>query len=566
MALAAPSWNRTVRHLRRYRHIMAVLMKYGFDELTDALRRKLAIRVGPRAVPARVRRDESVRSRPVRARLALQELGPTFIKLGQLLSTRPDMLPQEYIVELEKLQDDVPPEAFELIQAEIEKELGAPLADLFASFEHHAIAAGSIAQVYRAVTREGHIVAVKVRRPGIVQALRTECEILLELAGLLKAGLPRDETIDPVRMVREFTTAVEKEVDFTNERRNLERFQRGFADDPTIHVPGTFDAYCTDAVLTMEFIDGVKPSTRQAVASAGYDPTVVADRGAAFVLRQIFDLGFFHADPHPGNFFVLAGSVLAPLDFGQVAHLTAADRQMLADLVLAIVDQDASRLVSTFERSEMLDVGTDLHSLVADMEEMLQQYHGMPLREIPFNKLMMQTFELMRKHRVRPPAQFTLMLKSLMTIESLARALNPDFQIIEHLRPYARRLAWERADPRKFARQARRAMLEGIELAGKLPENLSALMRRLRSGQVQVHIRHEHLETLIFTLHLSANRISFALIIAGLLVGSSILVTQAGSIFGLVRTQTLGLAGYVTAALLGLWLVISILRGRHFEE
>jgi ubiquinone biosynthesis protein len=383
---------------------------------------------------------------------------------------------------------------------------------------------------------------------------------------MIKSSLPREETVDPVRMVKEFTTAVEKEVDFTNELRNLQRFQRGFAGDATIHVPRTFDAYCAEGVLTMEFIEGVKPSSREAVIGAGLDPALVAERGAVFVLRQIFDLGFFHTDPHPGNFFVQPGNVLAALDFGQVAHLTQADRQLLADLVLAIVDQDASRLVGTFERSDMIEPGVDLHQLVADMEDMLQQYHGLPLRDIPFNTLMLQTFDLMRKHRIRPPAQFTLMLKSLMTIESLARALNPDFQIIEHLQPYARRLAWDRADPRKLARQARRAMLESLDLAARLPENLSALMRRVRSGQVQVNIRHEHLESLVFTLYLSANRISFALIIAGLLVGSSILVTQGGKVFGLVQTQTLGLAGYVTAAVLGLWLVISILRGRHLEE
>jgi ubiquinone biosynthesis protein len=263
---------------------------------------------------------------------------------------------------------------------------------------------------------------------------------------------------------------------------------------------------------------------------------------------------------------VLKGNVLAPLDFGQVAHLTGADRRLLADLVLAIIEQDGSRLASAFEKSDMVLPEADLHQMVADMEEMLQQYHNLPLRDIPFNKLMMQTFDLMRKHRIRPPAQFTLMLKSLMTIESLARSLNPDFQIIEHLRPYARKIAWERADPRKFARQTRRALIESVDLAGKLPEIMAALLRRLRSGQIQMNIRHEHLESLVFTLHLSANRISFALIIAGLLVGSSILVTQEGKIFGLMRMQTLGLAGYVTAAILGLWLVASILRGRHFEE
>ena len=558
-----PPWNRTIEHLRRYRHIMAVLMKYGFDELVDILRRRLVLRLGARAIPARVRRAGEEMTRPQRARLALEELGHTFVKLGQLLSTRPDMVPAAYIEELELLQDAVEPVDFKLIRAEIEHELGDTLENLFPTFETVPIAAGSIAQVHRATIAEGHQVAVKVRRPGIVAALRAECEILTDLAGLIKTALPADVTIDPVKMVAEFTQAVGKEADLANELRNIQRFQHGMANDVAIHVPRTYEAYCTQGVLTMEYIDGVKPGSAAALTAAGLDPKEVAARGARFVLHQIFDLGFFHTDPHPGNFLVTKGNVLCPLDFGQVARLTGADRRLLADLVLAILDQDSGRLIMTFDRANMLGDTTDQHALSADLEELLEVYHNMPLAEIPFGRMLRQTFDLMRRHRVAPPAQFTLMLKAMMTIESLGTALDGNFLLIEHLRPYARRLQFEQINPRRMLRNARQAWMEGIELATRMPQNIQDVLRRIKSGQFQMHIRHEHLENLIYTLQRGANRVSFALIIAGLLVGSSQLVTQEGWVLHTIRYQSLGIAGYLIAAILGLYLLISILRGRH---
>jgi len=555
--------DRTLAHARRYRHILAVLMRYGFEDVADALGRRLSLRLGARAVPMRVRRTAEGRSRPVRVRLALQELGPTFIKLGQLLSTRPDLAPAEYVEELEKLQDQVPPEKFARIRAEVERSLGGSLEELFERFDEQPIAAGSIGQVHEAVTRDGRRAVVKVRRPGIVQTIRTECEMLEDLAGLAKLALPKDTTLEPLRMVREFTTAVGREVDLARERSNQQRFRRNFAGDPTVRIPEVYEDYCAEGVLTMERLEGLRPAGAEAARRAGLDPELLARRGVQFGLRQVFEFGLFHTDPHPGNLFFLPGSVIGLVDYGQVSSLLGADRRLLGEIMLAVVERDAARVVAALARADVLDEGTDVGVFARELEEMLLAYTELPVKEVPFRQAMTQSFEIIRRHRIHPPAQFTLMLKSLMTIESFAVSLDRDFQIVEHLRPYARKFSLEQLDPRRLVRILRGAARQMGELAVTLPADLHTLAARLRRGQFQLRIHHEHLENLANTLDKSSNRISFALIIAGLLIGSSFLVGQQGYVLGVLRLQTLGVLGYFAAAILGFWLLGSIIRRRH---
>ena len=557
-------FGRTVQHFRRYRHILAVLVKYGLIEMGEGLARKLKAALGWRAVPQRIRQRPMIGGRPQRLRAALQELGPTFIKLGQLLSTRPDILPGDYIIELESLQDQVPPEPFARLRAEAERELGGRIEDLFAAFDTTPLASASIAQVYGAVTREGERVVVKIRRPDIVRTIRTECEILEDLGGVIKTMLGGDVNIDPHRIIREFTNAVIKEVDFSNELDNLTRFERHFRQDPTVHVPRPIGRFCTRGVITMERIEGIKPNNIQAIEAAGLDRKEIARRGADFILRQIFDFGFFHTDPHPGNLLICQGNVVVPLDFGQAAHLSKSEREMLGDLMIAIVDDDARRAVRAFQRMDMLTDQTHIGRLIADAEELIEAYHDLPLGEIPFARLAVQIFDLIRRHCVRPAPEFTLMLKSMMTIENVAVTLDPDFQIIEHLRPFARRIQLEQISPRRMLRQALRAARDATELAGSLPEDVGAIIEKFKRGQFQLHVQHEHLENLTRTIDVSASQISFALIISGLLIGSSLLVTRTGMLWGMVYVQTLGVLGYLAAAVLGAWLLISMLRGRKF--
>ena len=555
---------RRYTHLVRFRHIMGVLIKYGFEEIAGVFARRLKVGLGSKALPTARMRNLAQTSLAARVRLALQDLGPTFVKLGQLLSTRPDLVSAEYIKELELLQDRVAPEKIEKIRDQIKKHLGAFPEDIFESFDPVPIAAASIGQVHRARTKDGYEVVVKVRRPGIVKTLRTEMEIMTDLAALVKHRIPADDTFDPVRMVSEFTEAVTREVDYANERRSQQRFANNFAADPTVHVPVIYEQYCTDAILTMEYIDGIKPSQIERLQQAGLDLKLLAAHGADFVLTQVFDYGFFHCDPHPGNFLVITDNVLVPLDFGQVGRLTRQDRDLLRYFILSIVSGDVTKLVHGLERAHVVDDETDLVELSRDLEEILETYSNLPLKDIPFGEAINRTFEVIRRHHIQPPRDFTLMLKCLMTIETFATDLDKDFQIIEHLKPYARKFSFEEITPGNVFQQVRKVSREAGEFAARFPEDAAAIISKFRRGKFKIHVHHEHLEELEQTMDSSSNRITFAVIIAALLIGSSMLVSETGDILGIVSLQTLGVAGYLTAMVMGLWLLVGIIRRRRY--
>ena len=556
---------KTYTHLVRYRHIMAVLIKYGFEEVAGIFARRLKIGLRlRRACPGRKNRTLATTTLAQRVRLAMEELGPTFIKLGQLLSTRPDLVSDDYVREFEHLQDQVTPEKYDVVRQQIAGQLGAFPEEIFEQFDPVPIAAASIAQVHRARTKDGDEVVVKIRRSNIVKTLQTEMEILQDIAGLVKSRMRSPKGFDPVRMVTEFSQAVTKEVDLANERRNQQRFIHNFEEDATVHVPQVFEQYCAEGVLTMEYIDGIKPNHIQRLEDTGLDPKTVARRGADFVLKQIFDYGFFHCDPHPGNFLIMKDNVLAPLDFGQVGRLTKQDRMLLQYFVLSIVDGDASRIVSGLERAQMLDDDTDITEFSRDVEDILATYYNLPLKDIPFGQVIRRIFDVIRHHQVESPRDFTLMLKCLMTIESFATDLDKDFQIIELLKPYARKFSLEDIRPDNLFRQVRKVTRNAGELAARFPEDAGAIIQKFRRGKFKIHVHHEHLEELEKTLDNSSNRIAFAVIIAALLIGSSLLVPQNGNVLGLVDLQTLGVLGYVTAMIMGLWLLVSIIRSRRF--
>jgi ubiquinone biosynthesis protein len=549
------------KHIRWYNHFISVLAKYGFEELARELNTGISGWLGTRIIPEYIKKVARRHSRPVRVRLALQELGPTFIKLGQLLSTRPDLIPQEYITELQYLQDQAPPEEFEAIGRVIETDLNGKLEDFFSHFDPRPLAAGSIAQVHRATTKDGKTAAVKVRRPGIVSTITTECEILQGLVGFASNILKKHGIYEPHRIAEEFSRAIMKEVDLENERRNQMRMRRDFIDDETVHIPEVYPEYCCESVLTMEYIDGIKIRSRDAVIKSNLDPEIIAERGVNFLLKQVFECHLFHTDPHPGNIFIMPGNVVCLIDFGQAARISSDTREFLMSWIFALIRNEPTDFTRMLDHNDMIREGTDRHELAMDVEEIFDFYSGLSSEDIPFRQLMIESMELLRKHRIMTPPGFTLILKSLLTLEAFNSALDSDYNIMKTFRTFVHRYRLHEFGPRRL-RSIKYAMFDAGRLVIKFPDHLRAILKQLRKGKFLLQVNVTHLDSLIHIIHSSVKWFSGAIIIAALLLASSSLIETQGKAFGVVDIQSLGITGYIISGLIGIWLIISLVRGR----
>ncbi len=423
---------RTYRHINRYRQILLVLAKYGFDELVDNLKIAQYVEVGLQLISRGRREQVETLTRAQRLRMVLEELGPTFIKLGQVLSTRPDLVPPDLVHEFEKLQKSVPPFQAEKAREIIRTELHAPIEEVFERFDDRPLAAASIGQIHRATLRDGDEVVVKVQRPGIRRTIEVDLEILLHLATLAERHLEGARLHRPTKIVEEFARVIEQELDFHTEAAHLERFAGQFLDDPTVYVPKVYRDATTGHVLTMEYVEGIHPVSSDAVKDAGLDPKVVVARGADAILRQVFVHGFFHADPHPGNIFVLRGNVLCYLDFGMMGRIDRRSREDIADLIHGVVARDAPKcaqaLLRLAERDD--DVDVDVRRLERDVEEFLDRHVVSRLQELELGKLLQHLLDLLNRHRLRIPADLVMMLKALGTVEGLGAALDADFDMV----------------------------------------------------------------------------------------------------------------------------------------
>jgi ubiquinone biosynthesis protein len=543
--------------LRRYRQILAVLLKYGFGDLLARL--KVRHPLLGRLPRLRAIKELEDLSRPARLRLAFEELGPTFIKLGQLLSLRLDLLPSEYAAELAKLQDEAMPLPFAQIKGKVEAQLGRALGELFQEFGEEPLAAASLAQVHRALLRDGTEVVVKVQRPGIWETIRADLIILEDLAHFLVRHLPESEPFDPPGVVREFAKTLRRELDFVREGRNMELFRRNFQGDPTVYIPKVFWEYTTSEVLTMERIVGVKVTDLEGLERAGLDRHQVALNGANAILKQIFEHGLFHADPHPGNILVLEGNVIAPLDFGMVGRLDLELRERVGQLILAIARGDLAGLVRTLRELGSLDEQVDLLALRADLADLLDRYSKTPLYRLELGRLLDEMMALVREHRLRLPPNLVMMGKALVIAEGVGRALDPELELLALAQPYLERLALRRGPLQKALQGWAGAWAESRELFQELPEGLRSIMSRLRQGRLKVQFELLGLEHLMQELDRASNRLAFALIIAALIIGSSLVMQlQAGPrLWGL---SLFGFLGFGFAAFLGFWLVVAILR------
>jgi len=549
------------RQLRRLREIATILVRYGFADVLGRLRLERYLALGRRIFfPRRARAAERL-TQAQRLRLALEALGPTFIKFGQALSTRADVLPSDFVAEFSRLQDEVPPLAPGEAEAAIERELGTPLGSIFSEFDSTPIAAASIAQVHRARLVSGEEVAVKVRRPGISSVIESDLAIMGYLARLAERYLPDADVYRPSMLVHQFALSIRREQDLAREGRTIGRFAQDFAGDPSVHFPRVYWNETTSGVLTMEFVRGVKLSDILAGRADG-DRRLLAQRGAEVLLKQILLHGVFHADPHPANVFVLPGDVICLLDFGNIGRVDRQLREKLARLVGAVVRQDPEALAdSVIAIAQPHEVNRA--ELRNDLTEMLESYSVVALGNLAIGELLRDILGAMARHRLRMPADLMLLARALVTSEGVGRQLDPAFNMVETARPLVERVLRERTSPSALVERAGELAHDTAEVVQALPRGVLEIIEKARTDRFQIQFVHRNLEHFVQELDRSSNRLSLAVLVAALIVGSS-LIFQAKSGPAMFGYPALGMAGFLAAGLLGLWLVVLILRSGRF--
>lgn len=551
--------SRTYRHISRYRQILTVLFKYGFGDLVDRLNVSRYLELGAQILGRGRGEPVEAYTRYERIRMAFEELGPTFIKMGQILSTRPDLIPVTFAEELSKLQDSVPPFPFEQVKELIETELDTGLGDIFLSIEESPLAAASIAQVHRARLNSGRDVVVKVRRPGIERTVSIDLEILLHLAGLAERHIPELSFYRPTRIVEEFARVIEREMDFSVEARYMERFARQFAGNDAIHVPVFFAEYSTTRVLTMEYIEGVKASNIEKLDATGYDRKLIASRGAELVLDQIFKFGLFHADPHPGNIFILPGNIICYVDFGMMGIVDQRSREDFVDILTGYVSRDEMKTAQAVLKVVEWEEEPDRRALERDLSEFMEMHLYRTLKELRVGDVLQEFLNIISKHRLLIPADLYLMIKTLTEMEGLGLRLDPDFDMVQKARPYIRQIKMQKFSPRRIASEIFESGGDLVQLAKAIPGELRDILSQIKQGRLRVGLEHRGIEEFIDELDRSSNRIAFALIISSLIIGSSLIIAAGiGPYF--LGLPFLGVLGFSIAGVFGIWLVIAIFR------
>ena len=546
------------RHIGRYGEIVSVLVKYGFDDLLFRLNIERYLSAGKRffRVKPKVRVQEY--SKWDRIRMAIEELGPTFIKLGQFASNRPDILPAELVESLEILQDAVPPFSEQDAVKIVETELGKPIQNLFKEFCETPFASASMAQVHKAVLTDGSVVAVKVQRPRLVENVITDLEILYHLATLIEKHYPNLEVFNPIQLVNEFSNAIKKELDFTVEASHIDHFAHNFKGDPSIHIPIVYHEYTRKKVITTEFIHGIKVTNVNGLIAAGMDPKEVASRGASIVLKQIFLHGFFHADPHPGNILVTAGNVICFLDLGMTGILTPTSRERLSSIIIGVASRNPQKIVKTlYDMSEQqLERKEDLEYEIA---ELIEEYASRALSTINIGEILNKLSLLMTIHNLKIIPGFYLLVKAVVTIEGVGCKLDPDFNMMEHLEPFAEHLVKEQFGMLHLAKEGVDTLEDLFFLLRDFPSESRELMQVVKWGKLKIGFEHRGLDPMLRKFDQLVNRMVYGLVLAALVIGSSIVVLSKipPTFYGL---PVIGIIGFIAAFVMAFWLLISILR------
>lgn len=546
--------------LGRLQELTSILVRYGFGDLARRLGLGQALERAGRLLHWKEAEELARLEPPQRFRRVMEDMGPSFVKLGQILATRIDLLPPDYIEEFAKLQDHVPPIAFETLKAQLEEDLGAPLAEVFAEVDPVPLAAASIAQVHRGRLKTGERVVLKIRRPGVRKVVEADLRLLKRLADIAEAQIEEARRYRPAEIAAEFARSMRRELDLAAECRNAERVADNFKDEEAIIVPKVYWQWTSERLNVQQFIAGIPGRDLAAINAAALDRKVLARRGAAAVLKMVFEDCFFHADPHQGNVFFLSGNRIAFIDFGMVGRLSTERRDQLVDLLYGFVERKASRVVDILLKwARPGDLDED--ALTAEIDGLIDSVHGVPLKSFDLGGLIMELVALLREHNLALPSDLTLLIKTFISLEGMGRQLDPDFEMMGTTGPFLQKVLLARYTPRALARRSRQNVRDTFELINGLPYDLRKLARQVQNGKLRLRLDVRGLPEVGDRIDRGAARLAVGMVTAALILGSSIVMTTAG---GQLPLSPLFFAafGVLFAVLGGLWIILSIWWGR----
>jgi ubiquinone biosynthesis protein len=552
-----------VRHLPRLHEISLVFIRHGLGDLV----RRLGIislleRAGEMLHRGEVNRSAQLEPQQ-RLRLAFEELGPTFIKLGQTLSMREDLLPPKWTEELALLRSSATPVPFEQILLVIERSLGRPHTEVFTDLEREPVGSASIAQVHRARLLDGRAVVLKVRRPGIEGKVEADLRLLSYLAQFVEKEVSDTRRYQPVRVVEEFRRSLMRELDLATEAHNIERFERNFRGEPNILVPHVYPQWTSEVMNVQEHIDGISAEDPAAVERAGFDLKLLAARGVDNALRMILEDGFFQADPHPGNVIYLPGNRIAMIDFGMVGRLSVARRNQIIDLLAGITRRESEPMVDV-----LLDwageAPVDEERLAADVDELVADYGDLPVKDMRVGELIGRINAMMRTHGTVLPSDLTLMFKALITLEGSGRRYDPDFVLADRLKPFVERALAARYAPAEMGRRGGAGLGQFVDLMRAIPRDLARLLKDARRGRLRLDLDLKRLDSFVRKLDRTINRITIGIMTASVVIGSSIVMTvdSGPKVLGMPVFTVLGSLGYLMAFVNSVWVIFSIWRSR----
>jgi len=547
------------RDLGRLRDIVSVLVRYGFSDAVQRMGLSTLLESAGKLLHLKKATDIPKLDTPQRIRFALEELGPTFVKLGQILSTRVDLFPPEWIAEFEKLQDQVPPVPFEKLREQLTEDLGAPPENIFSFLDTKPLAAGSIAQVHAARLQDGTEVILKIRRPDIRPIIDADLRLLTRIAEIAENEIEEIRRFHPKQVVRQFTLSLHREMDLVSECQNMERIGANFKDDSGIVIAKVYWQWTSERLNVQSHLKGIAGRDLEAVEKAGLDRSVLAQRGANAVLQMVLQDGFYHADPHAGNVLYLPENRIAFLDFGMTGHLSKVRREQIVDLLNGMVNREVGDVTDVL-LSWASDSPVDTENLAIDVDTFLDSYHSVPLKQLKLSAMLGDITVILRNHQLVLPPDLSMLFKVFITLEGLGRQLDPEFDMVGTATPFLKSAIFSRYTPEAIAKRGIRNLSNLMEIFGSLPQDLRRLLRTARRGAFQVNVDITRLEKFGRQLDKSASRITVGLITSALIVGSSIVMTVSGgpTLMGL---PLFGFIGFLVAGMGGIWVLFSIYRG-----